>query len=107
VSLDAFHNLPIPLNASPGHSRARLGGNRSVGFRHVVFMDIGMPGMNGLEAARRIRRLALARQPLICALTGWGQQADRESSHAAGIDRHLVKPIDRDTLQSVLAQMSA
>jgi CheY-like chemotaxis protein len=72
----------------------------------VVFMDIGMPGMNGLEAARRIRRLALARQPLICALTGWGQQADRESSHAAGIDRHLVKPIDRDTLQSVLAKMS-
>jgi signal transduction histidine kinase/ActR/RegA family two-component response regulator len=71
----------------------------------VVFMDIGMPGMNGLEAARRIRRLTLARQPLICALTGWGQEADRERSHAAGIDRHLVKPIDRDTLQSVLAQM--
>jgi PAS domain S-box-containing protein len=73
----------------------------------VVFMDIGMPGMNGLEAARRIRRLTLARQPLICALTGWGQEADRVSSQAAGIDRHLVKPIDRDTLQSVLAQMSA
>jgi signal transduction histidine kinase len=72
----------------------------------VVFMDIGMPGMSGLEAARRIRRLTLARQPLICALTGWGQEADRESSQAAGIDRHLVKPIDRDTLQSVLAQMS-
>jgi signal transduction histidine kinase/CheY-like chemotaxis protein len=71
----------------------------------VVFMDIGMPGMSGLEAARRIRRLTLARQPLICALTGWGQEADRESSQAAGIDRHLVKPIDRDTLQSVLAQM--
>jgi signal transduction histidine kinase/ActR/RegA family two-component response regulator len=71
----------------------------------VVFMDIGMPGMNGLEAARRIRRLTLARQPLICALTGWGQEADRESSQAAGIDRHLVKPIDRDTLQSVLEQM--
>jgi signal transduction histidine kinase len=73
----------------------------------VVFMDIGMPGMSGLEAARRIRRLTLAKQPFICALTGWGQEADRESSQAAGIDRHLVKPIDRDTLQSVLAQMSA
>jgi signal transduction histidine kinase/ActR/RegA family two-component response regulator len=71
----------------------------------VVFMDIGMPGMNGLEAARRIRRLTLARQPLICALTGWGQDADRESSQAAGIDRHLVKPVDRDTLQSVLEQL--
>jgi hypothetical protein len=51
--------------------------------------------------------LVLAKQPIICALTGWGQQTDRESSQAAGIDRHLVKPIDRDTLQSVLAQMSA
>jgi CheY-like chemotaxis protein len=72
----------------------------------VVFMDIGMPGMNGLEAARHIRRLTLARQPHICALTGWGQEADRERSQSAGIDRHLVKPIDRHTLQSVLAQMS-
>lgn len=71
----------------------------------VVFMDIGMPGMNGLEAAQHIRRLSLAKQPLICALTGWGQDADRERSHAAGIDRHLVKPIDHDTLQSVLAQV--
>lgn len=73
----------------------------------VVFMDIGMPGMNGLEAARHIRKLTHVKQPLICALTGWGQEADRARSHAAGIDRHLVKPIDRDTLLSVLEQAAS
>jgi CheY-like chemotaxis protein len=41
---------------------------------------------------------------LICALTGWGQEEDRERSQAAGIDRHLVKPLDYDTLQSLLEQ---
>ncbi len=71
----------------------------------IVFLDIGMPGMNGLEAAQRIRRLTLAKQPLICALTGWGQEEDRERSQAAGIDRHLVKPLDYDTLQNVLEEM--
>jgi CheY-like chemotaxis protein len=70
----------------------------------VVFMDIGMPGMNGLEATRRIRELPLARQPLIVALTGWGQDADRERSQFAGVDQHMVKPIDHEALRAVLEQ---
>jgi len=69
----------------------------------VVFMDIGMPGMNGLEAARRIRRLTLAKQPLICALTGWGQEADRRRTREAGFDHHLVKPVDPADLETLLA----
>jgi CheY-like chemotaxis protein len=69
----------------------------------VVFMDIGMPFMSGLEAARAIRRMPLARQPTIVALTGWSQDADRERSHEAGIDQHLVKPIELDALRRVLA----
>jgi CheY-like chemotaxis protein len=71
----------------------------------IVFLDIGMPGMSGLQAAQHIRQLTLAKQPLICALTGWGQESDRERSQAAGIDRHLVKPLDYDTLQGVLEQI--
>ena len=70
----------------------------------VVFMDIGMPGMNGLEATRQIRELPLTRQPLIVALTGWGQDADRERSQFAGVDHHMVKPIDHEALRAVLEQ---
>ncbi|HYL70216.1 MAG TPA: ATP-binding protein, partial [Candidatus Dormibacteraeota bacterium] len=73
----------------------------------VIFMDIGMPGMNGLEATRRIRELPLARQPLIIALTGWGQDSDRERSQLAGVDKHMVKPIDHEALREVLEQAQA
>jgi PAS domain S-box-containing protein len=68
----------------------------------IIFMDIGMPRMNGLEAARRIRELPLATRPAIIALTGWGQDADRERSARAGIDEHLVKPIELAALHRVL-----
>jgi len=68
----------------------------------VIFMDIGMPRLNGLEAARRIRELPLATRPSIVALTGWGQQTDRKRSGQAGIDEHLVKPIELAALHRVL-----
>jgi CheY-like chemotaxis protein len=68
---------------------------------HVIFMDIDMPRLNGVDAARRIRELALAHQPVIVALTGLGQEADRERSRKAGIDYHIVKPIDRQSLDRI------
>ena len=68
----------------------------------VIIMDIGMPNMDGLEATRRIRKLSLAPRPTIVALTGWGQERDRRNSVAAGIDRHLVKPVDADTIAQLL-----
>jgi signal transduction histidine kinase len=68
----------------------------------VVLMDIGMPVMDGLEAARRIRKLPLAKQPTMVALTGWGQSADRERSKEAGFDHHLVKPVDLNVLKELL-----
>jgi PAS domain S-box-containing protein len=67
----------------------------------VIFMDIGLPRMNGLEATRRIRELPLISRPLIVALTGWGQDVDRQLSRQAGILHHLTKPISYETLQSV------
>src|SRR5579872_3204301 len=67
----------------------------------VIFMDIGMPRMDGLEAARQIRAMPLAEQPLIVALTGWGQQSDRARSQEAGIDQHLIKPIDPEALRRI------
>jgi two-component system CheB/CheR fusion protein len=68
----------------------------------IVLLDLGMPGMDGFEVARRIRAdAALASLPVV-ALTGWGQQQDRQRTLAAGFDRHLVKPADPTALQAVL-----
>jgi PAS domain S-box-containing protein len=67
----------------------------------VIFMDIGLPRMTGLEATRRIRELPLISRPLIVALTGWGQDVDRQLSRQAGILHHLTKPISYETLQRV------
>jgi CheY-like chemotaxis protein len=72
----------------------------------VILMDIGMPKMDGLEAARRIRKLALRKQPKIAALTGWGQEADRRGSSEAGIDRHLVKPVELQAVTQLLEEDS-
>jgi len=54
--------------------------------------------MSGYEVARRLRTLSLGTRPFIAALTGWGQQTDREATKDAGFDLHLVKPVDPATL---------
>jgi CheY-like chemotaxis protein len=69
----------------------------------VVLLDLGMPGMNGLEVARRIREDPAASKTTLVALTGWGQREDRRRTHEAGFDYHLVKPADMGTLQSILS----
>jgi PAS domain S-box-containing protein len=70
----------------------------------VVLLDIGMPGMSGHEVARRLRRLPEGGRTLLVAMTGWGQDEDRRRSHEAGIDYHLVKPVDVTALQQLLAE---
>jgi CheY-like chemotaxis protein len=69
----------------------------------VVILDIGMPGMDGYEVAQRIRADARFAGVRIIALTGWGQQADRARSRESGIDHHLTKPADLDSLEELLA----
>ena len=69
----------------------------------VVFMDIGMPGMNGFDATRAIRRREWGRGVTIVALTGWGQASDRAESERAGCDGHLVKPIQLNEVEQYLA----
>lgn len=68
----------------------------------VIVMDIGLPGINGYEATRQIRAMKPALPALIVALTGWGQQSDRLKSAQAGIDHHLVKPLDLAALKQIL-----
>ncbi|HET9253011.1 MAG TPA: ATP-binding protein [Candidatus Eisenbacteria bacterium] len=73
----------------------------------VVFLDIGMPGMDGYETARRIRSSPEGREISLVALTGWGQDEDRRRSKAEGFARHLLKPVDADALRAVLLSFEA
>jgi CheY-like chemotaxis protein len=68
----------------------------------IVLMDIGLPILNGYEACRRIRNHAWGAAITLVAITGWGQDEDREQSNAAGFDIHLVKPVDHDELLRVV-----
>ena len=71
----------------------------------VVLLDIGMPGMDGYEVARRLRAQQNGKRVSIVALTGWGQDDDRRRTSEAGFDHHLVKPAEIAQLQSLLASL--
>ncbi|HEY5613702.1 MAG TPA: response regulator, partial [Lysobacter sp.] len=58
----------------------------------VVFLDIGMPGLSGYDVARMLRASPQGSQPVLVAVTGWGQPDDRRRTFDAGFDHHLVKP---------------
>jgi CheY-like chemotaxis protein len=78
----------------------------------VIFMDIGMPGMDGYETCRAIRAGSNGTRPFIIALTGWGQDEDKRLASDAGFDLHVTKPMDRGRLlecleKSVRADLSA
>jgi len=79
----------------------------AVGHPQVIFMDIGMPGLDGYETARAIREAARGGEVFIVAVTGWGGDADRQRSRAAGFDRHLVKPVQPADLLALLESMPA
>jgi PAS domain S-box-containing protein len=71
----------------------------------AAVIDIGMPGMSGYEVARRMRLEAWGRRAVLVALTGWGQDEDKEAARAAGFDHHLTKPVDPDTIGKALAEL--
>jgi CheY-like chemotaxis protein len=68
----------------------------------AVFLDIGLPGMDGYEVAERLRELPHAKDAVLIAITGYGQDDDRLRSRRAGIDHHLVKPVAPDALRSLI-----
>jgi PAS domain S-box-containing protein len=72
----------------------------------LVFLDIGMPGMDGYEVARRLRQQSDLKDVVLVALTGWGQEEDRRRSREAGFDRHLVKPVEPSALEALLADVT-
>jgi PAS domain S-box-containing protein len=71
----------------------------------AILLDIGMPKMNGYDACRAIRAQPWASGACVVALTGWGQEADKTRSKEAGFDRHLVKPVEPDTLGKLIGAL--
>lgn len=70
----------------------------------IIFMDVGMPKLNGYEATRRIREQPWGQSIVIIALTGWGQEVDQVNSREAGCDGHLLKPVELKDIQKILAE---
>jgi PAS domain S-box-containing protein len=73
----------------------------------LMFVDIGLPEMDGYEVARRARRSPVLREVILVALTGYGQQEARERALAAGFDHHLLKPVDASTLRSLIEDVAS
>ncbi len=84
------------------------GFQRVVEFRpHVVFLDIGMPDLDGYETCRRIRESTPTDEVFIVALTGWGQERDKANATRAGFDAHLTKPADPAVVLHLLCERMA
>lgn len=80
----------------------------AAGWRpEVVFLDIGMPGMNGYQVAERLSAVPGRESMVLIALTGWGEADDRTRSKAAGFDYHLLKPCNMQEVEALLVQLAA
>lgn len=94
---DGMESLAILLRAAGHEVRVASDGPSTLevasDFRpHVVFLDVGMPGMDGYETARQLRQMDGLEKTLLVALTGYGRALDRQRAHDAGFDEFLVKP---------------
>jgi CheY-like chemotaxis protein len=104
--------LSMMLSLSGHVTRAAFSGEEalevSVEFQpEIVFMDIGLPGMDGYEAARQFRATPLLKAAFLVALTGWGGEDVRRQSREAGFDAHLTKPVESAVIDALLLQCEA
>jgi len=72
---------------------------------HVLLLDIGLPDFDGYQLARKIRGLSWGSQIVLIAVTGWGQEEDRNRAFEAGFDHHLTKPIAAETVESLIQSL--
>ena len=73
----------------------------------VVLLDIGLPKLNGYEVAQRIREQSWGTSMYLIAVTGWGQDEDRQRSSEVGLNMHMVKPVEPSALEKLLASLAA
>lgn len=111
-NVDAADTLAMLLHLSGHVTRSAHDGVQALVaaeelWPDVVVLDIGLPLLNGLEVARRLRQQPAGQRMLLVALTGWEDGADRLASKAAGFDAHLVKPCDHEQLLQLLPVLLA
>jgi signal transduction histidine kinase/ActR/RegA family two-component response regulator len=109
---DAAESLAMLLNLSGHDTHIAHDGLEAVEKAaqlspDIILLDIGLPKIDGFEAARRIREQSQGKRPVIVALTGWAQDADRQKSREAGFNAHIVKPVDPDVLANLLVEFPA
>jgi CheY-like chemotaxis protein len=107
---DSAKSLGMLLKLAGNDTRTAFDGLEAVGvadeFRpDVILLDIGMPRMNGYDAARHIRGQSWGERAVLIALTGWGQDGDKLRSREAGFDHHLVKPLETAALMRLLESL--
>jgi CheY-like chemotaxis protein len=106
-NVDAVESLQLWLQMAGHDVHVAHDGARAVAVAEsvrpeIVVLDLGMPGMSGLDVARELRRSAWGRDMVLIALTGWGQAEDRERTSAAGFDHHLTKPVPPDDIEELI-----
>lgn len=109
-NLDAASTLSMLIEMLGNDVRTAQSGQQALDladtFRpQVIFMDLGMPDMDGFAATQQIREQPWGRDMLIVALSGWGQDEDKRKTREAGFDHHLVKPTELSALKEVLARL--
>jgi signal transduction histidine kinase/ActR/RegA family two-component response regulator len=105
---DAAESMSMVLRLMGNEVRTVHDGMQAVeeaaAFRpDVVLLDIGMPRLNGYDAARRIRAERWGKSIMVVAMTGWGQDEDKRLASEAGFDRHFTKPVDPDDIERLIA----
>ncbi|MGV3637612.1 MAG: PAS domain-containing protein [Flavobacteriales bacterium] len=109
-NVDAAFTLSLMLKKKGHQVHATNGAQEALdvvlSFRpEFIFLDIGMPGLDGYEACRRLRAMPQLKDTRIIALTGWGQEEDRKRVREAGFDEHLVKPVQLAVIEATLAHL--
>lgn len=104
---DAADSLAMLLEFDGHHVRTAYDGTAGLRLAleqvpHVLLLDIGLPQLSGYGIARRIRQDSRTSNILLIAISGWGQDRDKQEAAAAGFDHHFTKPVDFDMLQTAL-----
>lgn len=110
-NLDSALSLAMMLSIMGHETRTAHDGESAVAtaesfLPEVVLLDIGLPKLNGYEVAQRIREQEWGTSMFLIAVTGWGQEEDRQRSSEVGLNVHMVKPVEPSALEKLLASLS-